>query len=228
MTMTGQRLRQRSRVIVYGTSPNGLCMDKDDQGGNPFATALIDQLQSGDLRLLPLLGRLQRRVADYTGQVQVPEWHPADFKGDWCMEWTEDSKRESRIALVLVVSDYRKANLESLPGAEYDQRRLSRALAFEGFSVRQRVNGSISSLTAALAEFGRESRRHDAAVIYCTGHGGMREGMTFLISGSHQGDSVREDPIPFSRYALPIPRIAAAAQARKHNVVFFGGCRTNL
>ena len=156
---------------------------------------------------------------------QVPEWVKWPERLTWSFRLPPGSRDERRCALVLIVSEYAGAGLAPLAGASHDERRIAAMLGENGFSVVQGVGSSRASLVAALAGFSRLAAKHDAAVIYCTGHGVESSGKVYLLPGNFPLKRSCSAARLQAR-ALPVDRIAASCRASKVNLVFFAGCRT--
>ena len=212
--------------VIYATLPGGTTLDQDACGGNPFATALIELSQREDLKLTKLLPALRKSTIERSAGHQVPAWERLSSNRTWAFPMTAGTRAEKRIALVLIVSEYLSLANPRLLGAAADERRIASMLAGHGFSVVQAVPPDRQALHGALRSFAARSKGFDVAVVYSTGHGVAHEGSTYLLPGDY----------PFLRgygatllaqHAVQVDRIAAACKARKVNLTFFAGCRTN-
>jgi hypothetical protein len=100
-------------------------------------------------------------------------------------------------------------------------------LSGSGFSIMQGVAPTRAALLGALAAFARQTREHDVAVVYSTGHGVEWNGTVYLLpgdyplAGGYSGSKLRVA-------AVSVDRIATACRATKLNLVFFAGCRTRV
>jgi hypothetical protein len=200
-------------------------MDQDAQGGNPFATALLEVASDDRVSFQQIPRRLRALTVRGSQGHQVPEWTGWPRRVRWSFQLRPGSRQERRCALVLIVSDYSRAGLTPLTGAAHDERRISTMLAANGFSVVQGIAPTRTALLRALVTFGRQARRHDVAVVYCTGHGFECAGRVYLLPGDYPlagGCSSRQ----LNANAITVDRIAAACRAAKLNLVFFAGCRT--
>lgn len=209
--------------VCYATQPGGTTLDSDSEGGNPFASALIEAAGDPALHLDQLASRLRiltelksggHQLVESSGRIHRPEWR---FQGP----------RERREALVLVVSSYPGFPGGSLAGAAFDERRIAAMLASYGFSVTQGVAPERRALLAALTAFGVRSRDAGAAVVYSTGHGIQAGGVVHLLPGDYPMRGGL-DAIRVRRYGISVPRMTRAAAARGPNLVFFAGCRSRL
>jgi caspase domain-containing protein len=224
----GQKERAMSdTVVVYATSSGGTTIDRDAQGGNPFATALIDMSTEESLPLHRLLPRLRSRTMELSGGWQTPE-HTAS-SSTWCLchrPSVVDSER--RVALVLVVSDYSGAQAGAdLDGAAHDERRVAAMLALNGFSVEQGVAPTRADILSTLRAFRRRTTDADVGLIYCTGHGVESNGDVFLLPGDfplRAGLNARA----VRSFGVNVDRIQAALSGRAVNLLFFAGCRTHV
>ena len=212
--------------IVYATLPGGTTLDQDACGGNPFATALIELSQRQALNLRQLLPALRKSTIERSARHQVPTWERLPSNRTWTFPMLPGTRAEKRIALVLIVSEYLSLANPRLLGAAADERRIASMLAGHGFSVVQAVPPDRQALHGALRSFAAKSKGFDVAVVYSTGHGVEHEGSTYLLPGDY----------PFLRgygttllaqHAVPVDRIASACKAKKVNLTFFAGCRTN-
>lgn len=210
-------------VVVYATARNKAAFDSDEHGGNPFASALIRASQPGTpLRML--LRDVRRLTLEATRGKQRPTWTLPAEANAWKLAPDTFELNESRIALVLVVHDYSLAGRAPLNGAALDERRISAMLASQGFSVTQAVGASRSDISAALRGFAKTSARHDAAAIYCTGHGLLGSEDTYLLPGNYPFSQQARESLLLRR-AVPIQKLVESCRASKFNLVFFAGCR---
>jgi len=218
-------IRRSTPAIVFATRSGGTTIDQDAFGGNPFATALIQLTGAEPIPLRQFPRRLRALTVRASQRHQVPQWTRWPEQLSWSFRLRPGSRQERRCALVLIVSEYTGAGLAPLVGAANDERRISAMLGANGFSVEQGVAPGRAALLGTLASFSRLALEHDAAVVYCTGHGVERNGQVYLLPGDYplkQGCS----PATLRARAVAVDRIAAACCASKLNLVFFAGCRT--
>ncbi len=150
-----------------------------------------------------------------------PRMHQKAFsRKDWKL--VPRQAGEKRVALVLVVSDYRQSRASSLPGAAHDAHRIADALTKAGFVTETALNLDLSNMRRKLAEFAAASTDFDAAAIYTTGHGLETNGEVYLIPGDYPRN---EGNAALRAKALPLAVIANAARAKHVNLVLYGGCR---
>lgn len=71
--LTMPRAQQRTFGLVYGAAAAGGAVDRDEHGGNPFATSLIELAGEPGLKLRQLPSKLRRLTAGRTAGIQVPE-----------------------------------------------------------------------------------------------------------------------------------------------------------
>ena len=216
-----------STSIVFGTSPGTKAYDAAEALGNPFATALIATAATPDKPLLAHLSDVRRNTLAATGGRQRPVWHDLSHVRKWKLCTTFDNTSEVRIALLLMVSDYRTSGLGFLPGVLHDQLRLAAWLGSQGYSVLQGQHPDRSSLLRSLALLKRMSRNADAALIYCTGHGVMWGQETYLLPATYPARTP-DSEAKLVRRALSVTHIATFLQAGAVNVMFFAGCRTRV
>lgn len=213
--------------LFYGTSPGQPALDGDEQGGNPFASSLIELAADPSARLRSWPSLLRQKTSRRTAGVQVPQARPGSGDPGWRLVEPFGATPESRVALVLVVSRYRAPQVEPLFGARHDERRIAALFASHGFSVTQGVAPERAALLAALRSFAARSAGCDAAATYSTGHGVEADGRTYLLPGDYPFER-GDHPTLLRRHALPVDRLVASARACKVNLVFFAGCRTRV
>lgn len=213
--------------IIYATRSGGSTIDQDAQGGNPFATALIELSANADDNLAGFAKRLRALTRERSAHHQDPTWSDLPARRRWSLALPVAAATERRSALVLIVSDYRGLESPRLLGAAHDERRVSAMLARCGFSVRQGIAPDRASLLRALREFSAATTACDSALIYATGHGVEHDGMVYLLPGDY----------PFARgygralldrSAVPVQRIARSCRATGFNLAFFAGCRMRV
>ncbi len=214
-------------LLFYGTSAGGQAFDGDVQGGNPFATALIELASDGRTRLGNLGARLRQRVAHATCRRQLPET-PHDLRpGDWRFVQPLGALPESRLALVVVISRYADPRVQPLYGAAHDERRIASMLALQGFSVTQSVETTRAGILKALATMSRQSAQHDVALLYATAHGVETATATYLLPSDYPFDRGYA-PATLRRHAIPVSMLAQLLQGARVNLAFFAGCRTRV
>jgi len=211
-----------STLVYYATRSGGSTKDEGEGGGNPFASALIEVAGEG-LELRSVARRLRKLTAEKSDRWQRAECVGTPRLPAWRLRQEPDPKRESRRALVLVVSDYSDSRFASLPGAARDERRIAAMFAQLGFSVEQGVGRRREDLLGALASFRRRSRSADIAAIYSTGHGFELDGIVYLVPGDFPAEAGASQ---LRRYGISVPRMTTAASAAGQNLVLFAGCRT--
>ena len=209
-------------LLFHASASGRQTMDEGEGGGNPFASALIEILQKGEVRLRDFPGRLRELTVKKSSGFQTPDVPKNVSGGHWAL--VPSRTGEKRIALVLVVSNYERAGAISLPGAAHDSHRMTSALTKAGFKTELALDLDLNGMRKKLAEFGAASSRYDVAAIYTTGHGVERDGVIYLVPGAFP-ISEGGDALPSN--ALPLRDIAASPRARAMNLVFYGGCRDN-
>jgi Caspase domain len=212
---------------IYATKSGGTTLDQDDCGGNPFATALIELSQRQGLNLRQLLPALRQSTLKKSANLQEPTWDHLPPDKTWTFPMDAGTRSERRIALVLIVSDYLSRAGGRLLGAANDERRIAAMLAGHGFSVIQGIAPNRQSLLDALRSFAMRSKSFDVAVLYSTGHGVELEGRAYLLPGDYPLQSGCDATL-LTHHALPVDRITAACRARKVNLTFFAGCRSEV
>lgn len=209
-------------LVFQATTPGKQALDRDAQGGNPFASALIDSLGQPAVGLKQVLAAVEQLTLQYSRGYQRPDVPAITAATDWAMMPVPPGER--RVALVLVVSDYARSELQSLPGARFDAERIAVALTRAGFETETVLDLDRAAIERKLAQFADQSRMYDVAAIYSTGHGVEVDGTVHLLPGDYP---VQQRNAALAARAVALPRMAVAAQGRKLNLVFWGGCRDN-
>jgi hypothetical protein len=149
-------------LFYYAGAAGRLTQDRDRQGGNPFASALVEVLREKPLTLADFSARMAAANARHSGgwqQLQFPKAPPNP-------KWRFDATGERRVALVLINADYSKSNgVYSLPGAAFDARRVPKALVDAGFETLVVLDKNGEAARQALADFARLSETADASLI---------------------------------------------------------------
>lgn len=208
--------------VFFAAKSNTSALDRDAKGGNPFATSLIELLARPQIALAAVPGELARLTQLNSKGRQQADVPPSVTQPEWSLVPRPSS--ESRIALVMVVSDYSSSpSIASLRGAAFDAERTAIALGRAGFVTQKLLDLSLHEMREQLASFAEVSAGFDAAAIYTTGHGVEIGGEVFLLPGDIQSDGYGEPD--YARRALKLRVILKSACARRVNLVFFGGCR---
>lgn len=202
-----------------------MTLDGLRQPGNPFATAL---LEVADTRNTPMgnwpsaLERLTSRESDGRQLVQVA--------GDiatpaWRFRTPKQEKPGPRECLLLMVSDYSRAGIRSLPGAAVDARRLGAMFKASGFVITCAPGPERVRLLDSLEQFAERCAGSEIAVIYATGHGVHAHGRTYLLPGDAAGPLQRES---LRDQAISVTDMISSARSNIQNIVFFAACRTRF
>lgn len=218
-----------AETLVFHASQSGMqTLDQGEGGGNPFASALIDVLGRKSVRLAELpaaMSDLTARKSRNAQQADVPAKTP---DGAW--DLVPARSGETRIALVMVVSDYAASGgagadpAPSLAGARHDAERVARALQDAGFKTQVAVDLSRAGMRELVARFSDQSAQADAALIYTTGHGVEVDGTVYLLPGDYP---LAQKNAALQSRALPVRDIGAGLRAKRVNLLFYGGCRDN-
>ena len=212
-----------AETLLFHASASGKqTLDQGEGGGNPFASSLIDVLAQPRTDVRDLPSALQRLTVQKSNGFQTPDVPTAQVRTNWSL--VPAASGERRVALVMVVSDYRAGGAPSLPGAKTDARRIAEALQRARFETEVAVDLDLISMRQKLADFSSRSAQYDAAAIYVTGHGVEVARTVYLLPGSY--------PVDLKNAALPdqairLADIASTPRARQINLVFYGGCRDN-
>jgi Caspase domain len=212
-------------VVVYGTGFGCQAMDRDPQGGNPFASAVLSQLNTPGLAFKAFLEGVREATRTATAGKQSPEWRKLVSSQRWEMNPSMARHAEKREVLLLMVDAYETESWNTLQGVAFDQRRLAAAFAGLGFNVTQRIPPKRSDLMRAISNFAKRTSNLDAAVVYATGHGLANSHGTYLLPGDFPAQG-RDTDARLRRGAVCIEQIAGQLAAKRANVVFFAGCRS--
>ena len=203
-------------LMFYAGQPGRLTQDRDRQGGNPFASALVEVLKQKPETLKDFTSMLAASNARHSGgwqQLQFPKSLPSwRFAGEG-----------KRVALVLINADYSKSSngVYSLPGSAFDAKRVPEALKAAGFETTLVLDASEDAARKAMAEFAAASAGTEAALIYVGGHGIQHKRVVYWM----MGDYPEQDPKWLPTHAFSLDDIAKAARARSVNLVLYASCR---
>lgn len=217
--------RQRSQhtSLFFAAQSGQPTMDQGNGGGNPFASALIEQLDRSTLKFKQFKSALIEGTRTNSNQFQVPEIRSAKGLEDWQM--LPKPKAEKRIALVLAFSDYSVLSENySLPGAKYDLQRIADALTRSGFDTQTILDPKASYLNSQLQAFAEQSSKADVALLYVTGHGVETAGQQYLLPGDYP---FKLGIDALERHAISLENLAALLRAKHANLFFSGACRDN-
>lgn len=204
-------------LIYYAGQAGRLTSDRDRQGGNPFASALVQVIAEKPLTLETFTRRMAEANAIHSRgwqQLDYPRRLPAP-------KLRLDAKGGTRIALVLINSDYSRSDAYSLPGAAVDAKRVPEALSGAGFETTVVFNKSVGEARAALEEFGARSAEADVAAIYIGGHGAQHGRSVYWLMGDFPGQDAKWLPT----HAIAVEEIAKAGRAKALNMVLYASCR---
>ena len=211
----------RDSHVYHASSPGNPTLDRDAKGGNPFASAFVEQLSNNGINLKQFNKGMIELTRKYSNGFQNADVPQSITSLDWIV--APATRGGNRIALVIILSDYSAAkNIASLPGARFDAKRVARALRKAGYDTKVALDLKRIDFLNELADFTRRSKKADAAIIYTTGHGGEFNKDIYLISGSYP---INEGSKALKTHAYSLASIAAAASAKNMNLVFYAGCR---
>ena len=205
-------------LFYYAGQAGRLTQDRDRQGGNPFASALVEVLKVHPLTLEDFGGRLAAANAKYSGgwhQLQKPR-----KLGD--PKWRVDDETQKRVALVLINADYSKSGgVYSLPGARFDVKRVPAALREAGFETTVVFDQNAEAARKAIAEFATLSETADASLIYVGGHGIQYRRTVYWMMGDYPEQDAKWRPT----HAISLDEIGRAGKATAANLVLYASCR---
>ena len=205
-------------LFYYAGQAGRLTQDRDRQGGNPFASALVEVLKTHPLTLEDFGGRLAAANARYSNgwhQLQKPR-KLSDPK------WRLDDDAQKRVALVLINADYSKSGgVYSLPGARFDVQRVPKALIDAGFETLVVFDKDAGAARRALDDFARLSETADASLIYVGGHGIQHKRTVYWMMGDYPEQDAKWLPM----HAISLDEIGKAGRAKAANLVLYASCR---
>jgi Caspase domain len=205
-------------LIYYGGAPARLTMDRDDKGGNPLASGLIDVLGKQPLTLAQFGPELAAATSRHAGGWQLVEAPKKLPDPKWRLS---AATGQTRLALVLINSDYTAPGVESLPGARFDAKRLPAALEAAGFRTKLLLDANDDAVRQALKDFAASSASADASLIFLGGHGVQHRRIVYWMMRDYPERNAKW----LSTHALSVAEISSAARARGANLVLYGGCR---
>lgn len=215
---TAEETATAGPLVLYASQSGESTLDNGEGGGNPFASALVELLDRRSLTIKKLRTDLVSRTLKKSYGFQTP-----DIEGTVTPAKIDLRDREAiRVAFVFVYSDYSENSVSSLPGARRDLDRVAGALREAGFSVQTAIDLPKRRLEEKLKEFTEESRNAEIAIIYMTGHGFEHENQVYLASSEFPFAHNPEEP---AEHAVRVRTVAEFPQAKRANLVFFGGCR---
>lgn len=210
--------------IIHASQTGRATLDRGDDDGNPFASALVELLGRPSLTMTDLMDQIVSLTRKKSGGYQVPDVSGVGGAGG-AKDWTIKPARpgSKSVALIVTYSQYTSSSVQDLPGAERDRVRLSQAFRSAGFAVETVANPTTSQLNRLVTRLAAASRHSDVAVIYVTGHGFEDQGQVYLAPSNY---SFNRRTSPLAGGALEVADLGKSLKAQQANLVFFGGCRT--
>jgi hypothetical protein len=203
-------------VFLYASLAGRPTFDEDAQGGNPFATALVELLSRKSVSFTAFAADLIALTKDASNGAQTAEVVGGDRLAGW--QFLPKPRTESWVALVVVFSAYSGSSVgSSLPGAKRDLRRVADAFAQAGFVVTSLVDPDREALAQALKHFASRTSPADVAVIYTTGHGVEADGVPRVLLPYESADRSN---------ALTVRELGNVARAKRANLIFYAACRS--
>ena len=210
-------------LYLYASQKGKQTLDNDENGGNPFASAIVELLAHKALVFKEFRTALINLTQVKSERLQMPEIPDVPDLETW--QLLPKNVSEKRVALVLVFSNYSVAELiHSLPGAKHDMYRIAAALNKAGFEVQTVIDPDSEQVEATLEEFAKRSSTSDIAVLYTTGHGVEVNGVTYLLPGDYPFSM---GSLALKERAIHLKRLGKALHAGRANLLFYGGCRNN-
>ncbi len=205
-------------LIFYAGQAGRLTSDRDREGGNPFASALVEVIVQKPLTL----ARFTERMA-IANSIKSQGWQMMDYPRVLPSPKVRLDRGEKRVALVLINADYSQSDAYSLPGARFDAKRVPEALTAAGFATTLVLDANAETARGALEEFANTSEAADVSLIYIGGHGAQRSRDVYWLAGDFPG----QDPKWLDDYAVTVAEISRSARARDLNLVLYASCRDN-
>jgi len=205
-------------LIFYAGQAGRLTSDRDREGGNPFASALVEVIVQKPLTL----ARFTERMA-IANSIKSQGWQMMDYPRVLPAPKVRLDRGEKRVALVLINADYSQSDAYSLPGARFDAKRVPEALTAAGFATTLVLDANAATARGALDEFANASEAADVSLIYIGGHGAQRSRDVYWLAGDFPG----QDPKWLDDYAVTVAEISRSARARDLNLVLYASCRDN-
>lgn len=226
---TEERELTQKVVTVTATQKGGRALDRDEYGGNPFASALIQsmaQRPSDNRSLIELMQNYSELFSDNFQKLDLIG--PLDSVSVPILPANPSRNPKERpkyIALVAVMAEYDwDTGLQPLPGAAFDAIRVSNALKKAGYDTQLAVVKNAADYMERLSAFGADSENYDAALLYTTGHGTQIGDDIYLLDTNYaisRGGSDLKDR------AINLKEIENMLRARQGNFILYAGCRDN-
>jgi uncharacterized caspase-like protein len=132
------------------------------------------------------------------------------------------SRAETRVALV--IGNARYLNTPALSNPGNDATDIAEALAAVGFNVTLRVDVTKRQFDAALAQFSRDAKKADAALVYYAGHGMQFQGRNYVMPV----DAELQDEVSLRYEMTAVDDLKSALQASKGvKILVLDSCRDN-
>jgi len=186
-------------LFYYAGQAGRLTSDRDRLGGNPFASALCEVLPDLPMSLETFGSRMALANSLHSRgwqNIQMPRKLP-----DPRLRLGADA--QTRMALVLINSDYSKSDAYSLPGARFDAQRVPQALEQAGFRTRLMLDAGVAAAREAMTVFAAETTEADVSLVYVGGHGLQRKRTVYWM----MGDYPERDPKWLSTHAIALDEI---------------------
>lgn len=209
-------------AIITATSSGFLAMDSDSFGGNPFATALIKSLWEEIRTASELLQLLKTVTEKQSNGKQTPDLF--QISNEPLIPFSSQFNDSSKIAMVMVYSDYSRSRMNSLPGAEIDLKRIRKALEENGFECWTLLDPTNIQFEANLKAFSKTSDNYDYSILYVTGHGVEVANKIYLLPPSY---NIMNGKTALEAEAFNISALMNYQTSRRGNFLFYGGCRND-
>lgn len=218
----GDAVEKFPSVIITATAQGAVALDRDSEGGNPFATALIETMPKQPKEFSEFFKMLTTTTRKQSREFQSPDWFRTNKEPP--IPFSAEFASQSRLALVMVYTDYSGSDMRSLPGAEHDSKRIRRAFMKQGFECWSLVDPPLSQVEATLKAFQTVSSEYDYSVIYVTGHGVEVGEIIYLLPPTFR---VSEGKDSLRTKGLVVRDFQNYQRSKRGNVLFYGGCRND-
>lgn len=209
-------------AIITATNSGSLAMDRDSFGGNPFATALIKSIGEEIRKTSELLQLLKTITEKQSNGRQTPDL--LQITNEPLVPFSVQFNDASKIAMVMVYSDYSSSGINSLPGAEFDLKRIRKAIEENGFECWALLDPTNLQFEANLKAFSKISNNYDFSILYVTGHGVEVANKIYLLPPSYK---ITYGKTALEAEALNIFTLINYQTSRRGNFLFYGGCRND-
>ncbi|QTR45315.1 caspase family protein [Thiothrix litoralis] len=204
----------------YASQKGRPTLDKDESGGNPFASALVELLGYEILSFKDFKHQLVELTKVKSHGFQIPVVPVEDDIDNWQILPVPDN--EKRVALVMIFSSYHD-EVRPLLGASYDMQRISQSLMKSGFDTIMSIDPQCMEIEVILDGFHALSKNADVSLIYLTGHGFQTSDGVYVFPVDYP---FRGQSKIFYERLLKFDSLKRYFGSSRINAMFYAGCRT--